>query len=487
MDTSLVQWNIRGFRTNYQHLRLLLTHTNAVVACLQECRMPLPLLSPPRGFQLYSKAGPPGIDGLDHGGVCILVKDSIGHAPLTLTTDLQAVAIRCHLGRQYTICSFYAPPNSPLYLEELEDLIMQLPAPFILAGDFNARHPLWGDSISNQKGRIVESLLGTGECCILNEPYHTHFHSATDSFSNMDLSLCSPDILHEFTWSISRDLYNSDHFPVRLVTSEQTPNEIPPRYQYDKANWACFREAATCTQPVDSFTSIDEAVEYFGGVVQAAADLAIPKTSGKLRTKPVPWWNAELQQAHTQKKIAMRRYYRTRLVQDKISFNRARSLFHFLQKKAQKQSWRNYVSTLTTHTPINKVWNMVKKIQGRYGGSRRPVLQVDDKLISDPHEVANLFAQNLSEVSRSLQKATFVTHKNKQEAMKITFNDDDDSEYNVPFSMAELVEALKGCSNTAAGDDCIHYSMLKHLPEISMEFLLQLFNRMWLEGSFPTS
>ena len=292
--------------------------------------------------------------------------------PIALNTNLQAVAIRCHLVRQYTICSLYVPPNSSLELQQLEDLISQLPTPFLLLGDFNARHPIWGDSMTNGKGRTIESLLGAGDCCILNEPYPTHFHSATDSLSNIDLSICSPNCLHDFSWSVSRDLYNSDHFPVRLTLADPTPNQTNPRYIYTKANWQSFKENASCYQSVDSFASVDEAVDYFGSIVLAAADSAIPKTSGTLRTRPVPWWNADLQKAHSQKKIAMRRYYKTRLHQDRILFYQARSRFHYLQKKAQRESWKHYVSNLTTSTPINKVWNKIKKIQGSSADGWKP-------------------------------------------------------------------------------------------------------------------
>ena len=45
MGTHVTQWNMRGFRTKYRHFRLLLSHTNSIVNCLQECRMPLPLPS----------------------------------------------------------------------------------------------------------------------------------------------------------------------------------------------------------------------------------------------------------------------------------------------------------------------------------------------------------------------------------------------------------------------------------------------------------
>ena len=104
----------RFFRTKYQHFLLLLSHTNSVVTCLQECHMPLPLPSPPRGFQMYHRAEEPGQVGLDHGGVCILVRGLVGHALLPLWTPLQDVAVRCYLGCHYTICSLCIPPNTPV-------------------------------------------------------------------------------------------------------------------------------------------------------------------------------------------------------------------------------------------------------------------------------------------------------------------------------------------------------------------------------------
>ena len=55
----------------------------------------------------------------------------------------------------------------------------------------------------------------------------------------------------------------------------------------------------------------------------------------------------------------------------------------------------------------------------------------------------------------------------------------------MPFTLAELKEALWRYSNTAAGDGGIHYAMNKHLPDNSMTFFLDLYNRIWTEGAFP--
>ena len=43
--------------------------------------------------------------------------------------------------------------------------------------------------------------------------------------------------------------------------------------------------------------------------------------------------------------------------------------------------------------------------------------------------------------------------------------------------MRELKTALKSCKDTAAGADDIHYTMIKNLPDTTLEFLLCIYNR----------
>ena len=99
---------------------------------------------------------------------------------------------------------------------------------------------------------------------------------------------------------------------------------------------------------------------------------------------------------------------------------------------------------------------------------RRPVLCHDNTLFTDPHHVANIFAHSTSVVSQGLQTAAFQNHTLQHESSLISFPLDDGSDYNVPFTLVELKEALRMCSNTAAGDDGIHYAMIKHLPDNSV-------------------
>ena len=55
--------------------------------------------------------------------------------------------------------------------------------------------------------------------------------------------------------------------------------------------------------------------------------------------------------------------------------------------------------------------------------------------------------------------------------------------YNKDFDLDELVEAIQLSPGSAMGPDEIYYQMLKHLPENSLEALLNIFNQfVWSTG-----
>ena len=485
MESKVIHWNIRGYKPNYKHLRTLLSDTQASVACLQETRMPARPLDPPRGFSMYHKRGAED-NQIDYGGVCILIKNNIGHKTHPLNTNLQAVAVRCHLDRLYTICSIYLPPNTPIQINDLNDLLSQLPEPYMLLGDFNARSPLWGDVSTNQKGRLIENLLTYNNCSVLNEGLPTHFHMQTNSSTCIDLSIASSDAIQDYTWSVDDDLYNSDHFPVILTTNDSTANQCNSHFILEKADWPKYERNAIFNEDINSFISVDEAAEHFTNTIITSATQSIPKTKGILITKRVPWWNNELNTAVKTKKDALRRYSQTKLVEDKIQFNKARARVRYLIKISSTLSWRNYVSSINERTPIGKIWKRISRILGKRTGMHRPILENDNGNITDPKEVANTFGEHMSDISEGSQIPQFQRIKQRVERRPISFTGGDDEDYNVPLTMSELDNALKLSSNTSPGEDEVYYHMIRHLSETSMLFTLSLFNRIWSEGDFPS-
>ena len=112
------------------------------------------------------------------GGVTLYVNKFVLFSEIELDTDLQAVAVRVPAKKTLTVCYVYRPPSLDVNFSDLEHLIEQLPAPFVLVGDFTAHPhtPLWGDVRQDSRGQMVEKLLNGYNLCYLNtgEPTYRH-------------------------------------------------------------------------------------------------------------------------------------------------------------------------------------------------------------------------------------------------------------------------------------------------------------------------
>ena len=81
----------------------------------------------------------------------------------------------------------------------------------------------------------------------------------------------------------------------------------------------------------------------------------------------------------------------------------------------------------------------------------------------------------------------FQTYMYDQQKFNLNFKSSNTEEYNNPFNLVELKEAINKSHDTATGPDDMHYQMLKHLPPKSLQALLDIFNDIWETGKFPES
>ncbi|GFO14999.1 RNA-directed DNA polymerase from mobile element jockey [Plakobranchus ocellatus] len=212
MDT-VVQWNIRGLRSNFEELKLLLNRSQSAVVALQECRLGEGQV-PPRGYTLLLPQG-----GSTGGEAALLIRNGTRFSEIDLKTGLHAAAATISLEKTLTVCSLYLPPSSPVSKLSLAELFEQLPKPFLVLGDFNAHSPAWGDSRRDGRGRMLEEVTAENDLIILNSGEQTFVHSAYHSTSAIDLAVASPSIAAECSWAAHSDLCGSDHFPIFLTLS----------------------------------------------------------------------------------------------------------------------------------------------------------------------------------------------------------------------------------------------------------------------------
>ena len=92
-------------------------------------------------------------------GDITFIRENVPLHLIDLQMNLEAVAVRLRASKIITVCNLYITPEEVIAVRQLENLVKQLPKHFIIVGDFNARHPLWGDYERNTHGRIIEDLL----------------------------------------------------------------------------------------------------------------------------------------------------------------------------------------------------------------------------------------------------------------------------------------------------------------------------------------
>ena len=487
---DIIQWNMRGYVGNFEDLKAVIGQNGGpACVCLQKTfHGDLTPFAPSRYTAIPAPAIVPHTPGTRPSrGVITLVKSNTPYYTLNLTTDLEAVAIRVNIGKEYTVCNIYISPNERITATKIVQLINQLPSPFIIVGDFNARSDLWGDSLTNSHGRVIQDVLSTTDICLLNDGSPTHFHIQTNTESCIDLTIVSPEALTDLTWTVCDDCHNSDHFPIIIKRFQQAPNNSPSNaFNYDKADWSLFKRLSIAPNNLfDHSLDIDTLNENFNSLIMNAATQAIPRKSFTGRY-PIPWWNAECSRTQTERKAAKRRYKRTGNTQDKIALNRASAIARRQQRKSRKECWQNYISSINSDTPINKIFKNAQKVAGKYNGHRAIALEDNGSMVTDHVEVANLLGSHFSNISsNSNYDENFNRLRLIAENTPINFISNNQEEHNTRITMTELECSLKKCSDTAPGEDEITYQMLKNLSESGKALLLFLYNRIFLEDLFP--
>ena len=486
-NKSILQWNCRGFRPNFEEIKNLISNFKPYILALQETHLKDTDNVNIRGFDHYFKTCVSEVDGRATGGCSIFVKKGIPHEVLELDTELQAVAVKVSLHKTITVCNVYIPPRFNVAQSDLDNLVNQLPAPFLFIGDFNAHSDLWGCSSSNSLGNKVEHLLESSNICLLNDKSPTYFHPASGSFTSIDLSLCSASVFLDFAWQVHSDQCGSDHFPILIDIVKSMPKDNVPRWNLKKADWPKFKLQCSLDINRHSFTDITEKFPAFLDKLNDIARQCVPKSTGQSTGSYKPWFNSECKKAVKARQNAMDKC-RTNPTSDNINeYKSCRANARKVIKESKRKSWHEYVSKLNVKTPAKKVWEMIRKISGKQSNTTIHHLENNDGTkITERVDIANRLAQEISKNSSSNNYRTkFQKYQENAEKEHLDFDTENSENYNVQFTIRELCDALKKSHDTATGPDEIHYQLLKHLPRDSLMVLLDIFNDIWASAEIP--
>ena len=232
--------------------------------------------------------------------------------------------------------------------------------------------------------------------------------------------------------------------------------------------------------------SSDPIADFTSSLIEISKE-CIPQTSTN-PTKSNPWYNDDCKEAIKQRKQALSKFKRSPNTNNFNDIKVFRAKARRTIKLSKRKSWRSYVSKINHKTPIKKVWDMIRKISGKNKSPSYTHLNMvgTDSKATSKTDIADTLGETFCHNSSSFKYSeSFRKIKTEQEKVKLNFKSQNNEIYNKDFNLDELVEAIQLSHDSATGPDEIHYQMLKHLPENSLETLLNIFNYIWTTGKFP--
>ena len=486
-ELRCLQWNARGVISKWAIIKPFLVSTACSILCLQESHF-LPTDHYEFTIPGYTSYNVYGSVERRQGGSSLYINNNLPQYQIDLQTDLQAIACMVRFGnRRVTFCSLYLPPTERLNYNRLDELIQELPEPFVLSTDANSRHFLWGADRCDSRGMVWERIIQQHGLCVMNDGSPTRMDDFTGLDSHIDVTLCSSSIRPCTTWTTDPDLHESDHFPIYFTLQSgmnQTVENVFYGWNINKANWDKFREE--CDIKFDENLGAGN-YELLTETILQAATRNIPIKTGQYKYN-CPWWTNECKEAKAARLRALNRFRRNRgnplLL---LEFKKAKAKARQITRKAKKDSWEKMLQMFNHTTPMAKLWDIIRRFTRKSRVNKPlPVLKVNDQLVDDPVEVGNVLGQYYSDIS-SAQNYTpwFCERENEIINTFPDFDSENQECYNVMFDLNELKNAIEQSGNTSIGPDRIHYAFLKHMNETQMLEILKLFNYIWVEKDFP--
>jgi exonuclease III len=140
-EINIIQWNLNGFFKKCCELELITREYNPNIFCLQETNYIKNHKPHIQGFKSYYKNRADYIRA--SGGVTIFIELSIPSKETPIINNLEAVAATFLTHHTITtLCNICIPNQTDLLLEDIDNIIKQLPSPFIIIGDFNCHTEL---------------------------------------------------------------------------------------------------------------------------------------------------------------------------------------------------------------------------------------------------------------------------------------------------------------------------------------------------------
>lgn len=412
----------------------------------------------------------------EHGGVAILIKDTIKHNLLSTRfyQDIQNIAVTIETERgPLTILCVYCPPTSGhIRIQRLRYIIRDLPKPLFVSGDFNAHHVAFGCATTKGRGNDLYDIIDEADMCILNDGNPTTVPFPNRNPSAIDVTFVSPNLAPICEWSVHDDCMGSYHLPtitdIVISPVRYQINDPIDKFLYNKADWKKFHDLSIqlfqdfqvdVSDPNKSYIDFCERLD----LLKNECIPKFQKTSTFKSRPPSPWWNDVCEKHVIETYEALKVYRRDPTIDNYIIYKRKDALKKRTILEQKRDSWRNLCASFCRTTPISRVWNYIKMFKG---GKKK--INYNDDFINP---LLSKLSSDICNVNEDLFNLN-----NNLDTSKSLLN---------PFTWAEFQFCLNSRKDTTPGLDDFPYLVIKKLDVSGQKHLLNLFNILWQNNIIP--
>ena len=250
---SIIQWNCRGLKENYNELQLI-SYLNPITVCLQETYIKDADNMNVKNYTKYNLYATIE-NGKPSGDVSILISNEVAHQEENIFTYLQAKIITITAGKKFTLCFIYLLPQSGI-----ED---------------RGRN-------NNSKMKVVKYFIVRQNLVHLNDKIPTYVHPGHNTLSTLGLAICHPVLaLVIITWSSLAPL--------------SEPNEEVTHWNFNHADWNKFKHLSEERFSVELVEDVN--IDGFISEVHKIAEKCFPKRSATKKKQRYPCFNKDCKQA----------------------------------------------------------------------------------------------------------------------------------------------------------------------------------------------
>lgn len=386
-----------------------------------------------------------------------------------------------------------------------ENFIREVKGPWqdhIICGDFNCHSTMWGSEETDTIGNAVTDWILDGRVIVLNEGDPTRIGDIRSRDTAIDIALVeNQKTLKPKSWNPQPEALPSDHLPIVIefgntFNNRKTTNKTL-KFKLHKANWEGFKEDSENTDWTQCRNG--DLRKYLDAIIRKILELAkkhiphdTPGTTIKPRkaVKTVPWWDEEIEQMKQHRNQAFKNYKQNKTTINYNIYKQERNKVKDIINKKRKQFYVDRIHNINASDRISDFWKLVKITDGNVGTPNTVAPLLDgNRTITDPKEKADTIAKHLQKTSSDENlNANFKLLKYKhaiEQQERLQRKTNNNEELNKKYSMDEFKTSLFAKSDTAAGDDTVSYTIIKHLSDKAHTQILELLNLIFISGNIP--